>query len=177
MTRSGMVKLALTLFAITAVTALLLGAVNAVTADRIAEINAEKTAAAMSSVMPSASDFEESISADDYTIYTASDAGGSLVGYVVSVVPVGFGGEIDMVVGFGLDANITGVYIISMSETAGVGDMAMSEPWFLEQFTGKSGELALGGGIDSISGATVTSKAVLKGISTACAAIKQEGLA
>ena len=46
------VKLAVILFAVSAIVALCLGLVNSVTADRIAAIAAEKLATAMSEVLP-----------------------------------------------------------------------------------------------------------------------------
>ena len=94
-------KLALTLLVISAVVSGLLGLTNFVTKDKIAAINADKTAASMKEVLP----------ADTYTqleypatgsqanvaaVYQADDKG-----YVIEVTPSGFGGTIDMVVGVG----------------------------------------------------------------------------
>lgn len=102
-------KLALTLLVISAVVSGLLGLTNFVTKDKIAAINAEKTAASMKEVLP----------ADTYTqleypltgsqanvaaVYQADDKG-----YVIEVTPSGFGGTIDMVVGVGTDGTVTGV--------------------------------------------------------------------
>lgn len=172
--RDSMARLVLVLFVITAITAVLLGVVNAVTADRIAEIGEEKRNSAMEAVMPGAGGFEEYRSGDDHTVYKALGGDGAVIGYVVEVAPVGFGGAINMVVGFDLEKKISGVSIVSMSETAGLGEKVVSEPWFLEQFTGKSGELAIKRDVDAISGATVSSKAVLSGVNTAVSAIEGE---
>ncbi len=111
-------KLALTLLVISAVVSGLLGLTNYVTADKIAAINADKTAASMQEVLPA-----DRLTELDYPL-TGSQAGVAAVyqaddkGYVVEVTPSGFGGTIDMVVGVDMTGAVTGVSIISMSETS-----------------------------------------------------------
>lgn len=168
---NGMARLTLVLFAIAAITALLLGLVNFITADRIAEIKAEKTAKAM----------REVLMADDYPelVYTGDNAlvsrvyeavsGGSVAGHVVEVVPSGFGGAITMVVGVDPSGAVTGVSIIDMSETSGLGTKANDES-FRNQYLGGTGNFAVnkdGGEIDALTGATVTSRAVTNGVNAA----------
>ena len=162
-------KLALTLLVISAVVSGLLGLTNYVTADKIAAINADKTAASMREVLPA-----EQYTQLDYPA-TGSQAGVAAVyqaddkGYVIEVTPSGFGGTIDMVVGVDMDGVVTGVSIISMSETSGLGANA-SKDSFRSQFVGKSGTLAVskdGGDIDALTGATITSRAVTSGVNTA----------
>ena len=77
-----------------------------------------------------------------------------------------------MVVGVDLAGTVTGVSIVSMAETSGLGDNAKKES-FRSQFVGGSGQLAVtkdGGTIDALTGATVTSRAVTSGVNTAIAA-------
>ncbi len=173
-------KLTLILFAITAVVAALLGTVNYVTKDRIAEIKVQKTATAMQSVIPGATSFEElTYSGTDAivkAVYAAKD-GGKVVGHVVKVSPAGFGGAIDMVVGIDGNGKVSGVSIISMTETSGLGANASQES-FRNQFIGKIGTLAVtkdGGNIDALTGATITSRAVTKGVNSALEAAKALG--
>lgn len=160
------IKLCVTLFLICTITACLLGLVNGVTKDKIAEINAGKTADAMSAVLKADSyeqlDYVEGIVRSAYRAIN----GGQTAGYVFEVSPSGFGGAIDMVVGVSPDGTVTGVEIISMSETAGLGARA-SEPEFLNQFTGKGTDLTVKVNIDALTGATVTSKAVTEGVNAA----------
>lgn len=164
---SYFLKLAITLLVIAAVVSGLLGLTNYITADRIAQINAEKTAKSMQEVLPA--------DAYDEIAYTGTEANVAAVyragdmGLVVEVTPGGFGGAIDMVVGIGTDGTVTGVSIINMSETSGLGANAAKED-FRAQFAGKSGELAVskdGGEIDALTGATITSRAVTSGVNTA----------
>lgn len=165
-------RLTLTLFLITAIVAALLGAVNAITAGKIAALRQERTQAAMREVLAA----EEYVPAECDTpgvraVYAAR-RGGSLAGYVVEVAPAGFGGAIDMVVGVDSTGTVTGVSIVSMAETSGLGDNAKKES-FRSQFVGASGQLAVtrdGGTIDALTGATVTSRAVTSGVNTAIAA-------
>ena len=85
------------------------------------------------------------------------------------VTPSGFGGEISMAVGVDKSGAVTGVSIIQMSETSGLGANAQRES-FRSQYVGKSGSVALkkqGGEIDALTGATVTSTAVTKGVNAA----------
>ena len=77
-----------------------------------------------------------------------------------------------MAVGVDKSGSITGVSIIQMSETSGLGANAKRES-FRSQYIGKSGSVALrkqGGEIDALTGATVTSTAVTKGVNAALAA-------
>ena len=169
------VKLAGTLLLISAVVAGLLGLVNFMTEDRIAALNAEKTAASMQEVLPAAGYEDLGYSGEDSTVKTVYRAGDQ--GYVVEVLPAGFGGEIDLVVGVASDGTVTGVSIISMSETSGLGANATKES-FRSQFIGKTGELAVskdGGEIDALTGATITSRAVTRGVNSALAAVAALG--
>ena len=170
------VRAVLTLLLITAVMALLLAAVNAVTKDPIAAAKEEKTRAALSGVLAPGVELGEELS--DFpdstglvkTVYKTTD------GYVVEVLPSGYGGEIDMVVGIPGDLTVTGVQLISHSETSGLGAYAAAAgekgQSFRGQFEGTSGVLAVkkdGGTIDALTGATVTSRAVTGGVNAALA--------
>lgn len=178
--KESMGMLALVLFLITFVTALLLGFVNQVTAPKI-DINKEKTrAAAMAEIIPDA-EFESAEvtnvpSPDKNTpaiqnIYKAVKDG-ETVGYCMEVLPNGFSGTLTVVVGVNTDGTIAGAKVTSSSETPGLGAKAQSDPTWIPQFAGKSadGNLAVtkdGGDIVAITGATITSRAVTLAVNTA----------
>lgn len=144
--------LALKLFAICLVVALGLSALNYVTKPIIAELTETKKAEAMQSVLP---DCELEKFSD--SVYIGSD-NGEIKGYAVNVITKeGYGGDIELIVGFDADFNVTGVEYISMSETPGLGSRAKEEP-FASQFNGKPARDF--SQIQAITGATVTSKAV-----------------
>ena len=165
-------RLSLTLLAITAVVALALAGVNGITADRIAQIKADKMQQAMEEVLPGAQNLE-SVSFTDATgtvknVYASED------GFVVEVAPAGFGGTISMMVGIKVDGTVNGISIVSHTETAGLGSVAAANTSageaFRGQFAGLSGALAVdkdGGEIDSITSATITSRAVTAGVNAA----------
>ena len=62
---------------------------------------------------------------------------------------------------------ITGLAIESSGETAGFGTRCMEDPTFAEQFVGKTAPFAIGGNIDALAGATVTSTAVVNAVNAA----------
>ncbi len=171
----GIVRMALVLLAVTAVVAALLAGVNAVTRERILQAKAEKLRAAIASVLPDADTAQpvESFRDDSgkVTAVYASDGG-----YAIEVCPAGFGGTIDLMVGVSRDGKVLGVAVISHTETPGLGAVAAAQnaagKAFRAQFSGQSGTLAVkkdGGGIDALTGATVTSRAITAGINAALA--------
>lgn len=109
---------------------------------------------------------------------------GKIVGFVITVVAGdGYGGDIKFSTGISSDGKYMGTSILSISETAGLGMRAKTDPAFLAQFNGASVDkftvVKDGTGsssedkIDAIGGSTVTSKAVTKGINTALAVFKE----
>ncbi len=155
------------LLLICAITAVLLAGVNALTAEKIADnIRAEK-AAAIQAIFPEATANEEvSHSLEGIGSVNRVLSGDNLIGCAINVVPLGFGGELDIMVGINADGSIAGIEIISHSETPGLGSRA-SEKSYLDRYTGLSGELLLNVDVDAITGVTVSSTAVLNGVNDA----------
>ena len=165
-TGAYVLRLTLTLFLITTIVAGLLGLVNYVTADTIAEQIAQKAENAMRQVLEA--DSYEPLGVPEESAVTAAYRAGDR-GYVVRVAPNGFGGAIDMMVGVDVSGAVTGVAIVSQSETASLGANCTRED-FRAQFTGTTGTLSVskdGGEIEALTGATVTSRAVTEGVNTA----------
>lgn len=170
------------LFVITAIVALMLSVSNSVTEDKIKENNFLAEQEARISVFPDASDFELLESSEEgivREIYSAKSQKGEL-GWCVSVASVGYNGEIQFIVGIDKSFKTTGLKVISMSETAGLG-AKVGEEKFLSQFKGKdandglsvrkSGE-ASSDEIMAVTGATVSSTAIKNGINEAVNKIK-----
>lgn len=101
----------------------------------------------------------------------AVEENGTLIGYCAEAAGKGFGGDIQLMVGYTTDQRIISVEIISLSETPGVGDK-VNNPDYLKGYQGQTGELALGEQVDKIAGSTVSSKGVLAGVNAAGAALK-----
>ncbi|MDD5863140.1 MAG: RnfABCDGE type electron transport complex subunit G [Firmicutes bacterium] len=176
-TAKYVIRLGVTLFLITAIVAAALACVNSITAPRIAAETERKTQEAIEKVLPGGGKALEPGSYDDQgglvTQVYASDTG-----YAVKVAPSGFDGTITMMVGVGLDGKVLGISIISHTETAGLGAVAASDTpdgeSFRQQFKGLSGTLSVkkdGGTVDQLSGATVTSRGVTRGVNAALACV------
>ena len=182
-------KVAGTLTVIALVVAALLGVVNNVTKDKIAEQDAENTRIAMSAVAPEGSEFGDKMDISDAVAAAASAQGGKIVemypmtnggadaGYVVKVSASGSQGTITMMVGVDANKAITGISVISHSETSGIGTKVVGnepnsagEP-VLDQFIGMSGSgsLVVGKNVIAVSGATVSTKGITMGANAALA--------
>ena len=90
-------------------------------------------------------------------------------GYVIETVTAGYAGDIRMLVGVDNNGGVTGLVVRELEETYGLGREALSDTGFLGQFLNTTGEAAVGEDVDAITGATVTSKAVAKGVNSAAA--------
>ena len=188
-------KVAGTLTAISLVVAALLGFVNSITKDKIAAIDAENTRVAMSAVAPEGSEFGDKMEVTDEMVAAASKHGGKLTelypvtnggvaaGYVMKISASGSQGAIVMMVGVDADKAITGISVVSHSETSGIGTKvvgnelnAAGEP-VLDQFKHKSGAgtLIVGSNITAISGATVSTRGITDGANAALAVVDALG--
>ena len=178
-----MFKLGSNLLIISAVAALLLALTNSVTASTIAQRNEQANAEARKLVLESAQDFEQvkdvktdnSKGVEVSEIYEAKDASGNTVGYTLKVLPSGYGGTIELMVGIdSAKGQVSGINVVSNSETAGLGAKS-TDPEFSDQYKGKPLEelSVLKNGtpgdteIKAISGATITSTAVTNGVDAA----------
>ena len=181
-------KVAGTLTAICLVVAALLGGVNAITYQRIEAINKANTEQSLKDVAALADEFP-ALELSDAMTGAASAQGakvteayevkvnGESAGYAFKMVASGSQGNIEMIVGVDSDGAVTGVSIVDNKETAGIGSKVMdnnalpSGTGVLDQFIGKSGagSLTVGKTVDAISGATVSSKGVTKGVNGALA--------
>ena len=169
-------RLVITLFLITAVVAAALAGVNTITKDAIAANQEKKTQDALAMVLPDAGNLEKvALSGDTGIVSEVYTDGAS---YAVKVLPGGFDGEITMMVGIA-DGKITGISVISHTETPGLGAVAAAQnakgEAFRGQFVGQSGELAVGDQIDAMSGATITSNAVVTGVNAALSYVANMG--
>ena len=189
-------KVAGTLTAISLVVAALLGFVNSITKDKIAAIDAEKTRIAMSAVTEEGSEFGDKMELSEEAVAAASAQGGSKLmelypvtkdgaaaGYVMKVSASGSQGAIVMMIGVDANKAITGISVVSNSETSGIGTKVVDdEPNsdgvpVLDQFVGMSGagSLVVGKTVTPISGATVSTKGITMGANAALAAVEAMG--
>lgn len=189
--KSTLIKDTAVLFVITLIAGLLLGLVYEITAPVIAERRLQSKIEAYKVVFKSASDFVEddaltvkaenaaetllvengyaTITIDEALI--AVDESGNKIGYVLSVsTQKGYKGNITLTLGYSLDGVVTGMEFLDINETAGLGSKA-KEPSFKDQFVNKEIEKFIlsknatnADEVDALSGATITSKAVLDAV-------------
>ena len=104
------------LFAICIVVAAALAGTNALTEKRIAQAALAKAEESRMVVLPSAESFEER---DSH--YAGLDGAGQTVGYVFETESKGYGGTVKVMTGISTEGEITGVVVLSHSETPGLG--------------------------------------------------------
>ena len=154
--------------------AVALAGVNSITAPKIEQLNAEKTQQAIETVLPGGFDTQITDYTDDTGLVTNVYSGAN--GYAFEVTPAGFDNTITMMVGVDHDGKVLGISIVSHTETSGLGAVAAASTSagesFRGQFVGMSGSVSVtkdGGEVDSLTGATITSRAVCTGVNAALA--------
>lgn len=142
----------------------------------------------MQTLLPDSKEFTlEPYSGDDANIRSVHKAEN---GFVIETVTYGYAGEITMFIGVNNDGKVTGLVVRDLSETFGLGREALTDHVFLKQFLNSSGSFevvtaapdAFSGatgevteaegdtvGVDALTGATVTSKAIVRAVNSAVA--------
>ena len=177
---STLVNMLVALLVIAAVSGGVLGLVYGVTKDAIAEVDQKKNEAAIQAVLPIEGEitYKTDTLSYDYEGTTltfpcnlAYDANGNFQGAAVKTSEGGFGGKIDMMVGFLADGTIKGTSVLSHAETPGLGANMTGK--FKDQFVDKNpADFKLivkkdGGNVDAITAATITSRAFSKAVDKA----------
>ena len=199
--KNTILKDTLALVLITLVAGAALGGVYTITADPIAHQNQLAKDEAYKAVFADADTFEVIIDQEDaqleayldengYPAQTinevvqAMDSSGSPLGYAFTVTTSeGYGGDIQFAMGVKDDQTLNGISILSISETAGLGMKADTDE-FKGQFADKNVEAfqstkngaSADNEIDALSGATITTNAVVNGVNAGlCAFAYQKG--
>ncbi len=135
--------------------------ISSVTSPVLELRKAEETKKTLEIIFPQMSRYE--IEDEIYVIYQD----GEKTGYAFKASGNGYGGEIEILVGLDTGFEIKGISILSQAETPGLG-ARIAEVSFTDQFKGMSlSEVVLkseGGKIDAITGATISSRAVVDAI-------------
>ena len=186
----SMLKDAAILFAITLCAGLILGFVFNITKEPIAIAEEKAAQEAYKEVFPDAAAFAKielavpedaeygaSWTAAGYEsveigqVLWAKDTSGTVLGYVITVTThAGYGGDITFTMGIRQDGTVNGISILSISETAGLGMKAeeVLKPQFankqVAQFAYTKSGATMDSEIDAISGATITTDAVVTAV-------------
>ena len=172
MNMKEVLKPAAILFVICVAVSAALAGTNMLTKDRIAQAAAQKAEESRMVVLPGAESFEESGGH-----YTGKDSSGQAVGYVFETESKGYGGTVKVMTGISTEGSITGVIVLSHSETPGLGVNA-EKAEFRDQYQQPVANLTGGiqvvkfqapkeGEIQAMTGATITSTAVTNAVNAA----------
>ena len=171
MKKNDTLKSIIVLVSICLVIAAAMAGINMITKDRIAAVQAEKEAKALQTVLPENAGFDKlediaDLPATVSAVYRDKDGEG--IAMLLSASGYDSSNPISIAVGFDKDGKIEKCYVISCTgETSGIGTKVKNES-FLSQFDGK-GDM---GGVDTISGATISSSAFLGAVEDAFDVIK-----
>ena len=134
----------------------------------VAEKNAQKKhTELLQTLLPGSGNFTaEAYTGDDANIRSVHKGE---TGFVVETVTNGYAGPITMFIGVSKEGTVTGLVVWDMSETLGLGTNALTDHEFLAQFLNTEGDSEVGGNVDAITGATVTSKAIARSVNSAVA--------
>jgi len=165
----------LVLFATCLLVTLAVAVTNSAFEDRIAQQNADSAAESMQNILPA--DSYEAVLTDDSgeaIAYSALDASGGIVGYIMITEANGYGGAVSVMTGI-MDGEIVAVEVLDVSdETPGLGQNATSKD-FTNQFAGLTDTPGLvksnaaESEVQALTGATITSRAVVASIAEAFA--------
>ena len=158
---------------IAVIAALVLALTNAVTKGPIEEHRMAALQAAFGAVMP-AETYTEVAVPEGYDVSSLYEArnGDELVGYCVTAAGKGYNGDVAVTLGVDPQGIVTGCVVgdTNFAETAGFGARAR-EDWFQDQFKGI--DAVNGGAFEAISGATITSTAVLSATNQALRCVSE----
>ena len=139
----------------------------------------------MQTLLPDSKEFtRESYAGDDANIRSVHKAEN---GFVIETVTRGYADDITMFIGVNNDGKVTGLVVYEAHETFGLGNEALTDHVFLSQFLNSNGTFAVATGgadafssatgeseasgdtvdVDGITGATVTSKAIVRCVNSA----------
>lgn len=163
-------KLSFVLFLITAFSGFILSLVYSITQPKIIKNEQLKEQQAIKIIMPEVKSFQ--LQKDHYLIYSDNEKK-KLISYIFKTQAKGYGGLIKCNVGIDLNGSITGIVIFSHTETPGLGTKIQEvrrrekEPYYLSQFKQLKEEQVNFDNVTAITGATISSKAVLKCVTLA----------
>ena len=170
-------KMLITLTLVMILSGLVLAATFQGLTGRIEENRAAALNASLAAVFGGTSNatFAELPAGDDATIYRGTASGGETLGYAVQLGAQGYGGQISLLVGLSPDlSQILAIEVVEHVETPGLGGR-ITEDDFREQFAGLRADVDLSyvknippdpaaNEVQAISGATITSKAIVTGV-------------
>lgn len=118
--------------------------------------------AARAVVLEGAGSFTQ-LDASSYENVTEIYKEDSGLGYVITSTAKGYGGEMTVMTGIKADGTISGIKVISHSESQGIGSNVVANDEYLAKYSGADSTLQ----VDNYTGATVSSKALKSALTSA----------
>jgi electron transport complex protein RnfG len=143
---------------------------NNLTSSRISAQSKAEEEAGLKEVVPGAERFEPATDKGEVIYYRAYDKDNKFIAVAFKALGKGYSSNIETIAGMGLDGVIGAVKVLSQNETPGLGSR-VTESSFTGQFGGKNVQ-----GLDTvqaITGATISSRAVIKAVETKALRIKE----
>lgn len=173
MGKNNTVSYAVTLGAICLFAAALLTGVHSLTQPKIEAQMLSRVQEGLRDVFPAAERFEP-IEEDGQTVYyKAFDGKNTLLGLVFQTSRRGYSSDIVTLAGMDQEGVVVRIRVLSQNETPGLGTRVtevdskktggQARPWFQAQFDGKKVD-TLDTSVDAITGATITSRAVIDAV-------------
>lgn len=160
-------QIALNLTATCLISGLIIAAVYFVTYPFAVQKNEMLKQQAMKALVTSADRFEPVSGKDQWF---AAEKDDNIIAYIIPGESKGYGGTIKMLVAVSMDGKVIDYNILSANETPGLGDKA-SKDFFRTRLMGKKSEALIvvkdpsnKDNVDALTGATITSTAVVKGV-------------
>lgn len=157
------IKLGFILFLITAVASGILAFINSFTSPIISENARLEKELARKEVLPQATSFDSIAVINNEPAFAAKNDDQEIIGYTFLASKYGYSSDVKTMVGLNSDLSINKIKIISQSETPGLGANAV-KPEFQSRFNNRTvDQLKVdkdGGSIQSITGATITTRTV-----------------
>jgi len=182
-------KLTAILGTICIIAAFSLGGIYEITKERIAAERTRVLKEALSTVLPDAKNIVETTDVSGKTYYRgfpSDDTTQAPSSFAIMAYGKGYSSTIQVLTGIDTSGNIIGIKVLYQQETPGLGTKSQeimygeSDPWFQRQYLKKSGfSIAVdkdGGEIKSITGATITSRAITNSIRKEIEWLKENGL-
>lgn len=163
------IKYGIILSLICAVASGLLAGVNSLTKSRILVQAKQEEEISLREVISDAEYFEPIKREEEVIYYKAYNKDGKFMGVAFKASGKGYSSTIETMVGMLKDGTITAIKILSQNETPGLG-ARIAESGFTEQFREKNTQSLIE--VQAITGATISSKAVIDSIKSKADQIK-----
>lgn len=177
-----MIKITISLVVIFVSAGIIMAGVFAKTAPIMAEAQKREKEEALKKLMPEAEKIAEAGKWEPFhkhAEYYEAKKGNDIIGYIASTFGKGYSSYISILVAVDPDMKVKKINILSHGETPGLGD-EIEQEYFKRRFEGKSLDqlevvkTETTDKIQAISGATISSRAVTKGVREAVKFLKEK---